>query len=103
KDAGGEPRIELWDGDRPLADAPPKVIEGGRAANLSFFMSQAPRSDEAAARFQLMETVIGSGGRQIFMGFVDGDLLRGELSRPTPDVSKAAEKLIAQVKDAETI
>lgn len=103
KDAGGEPTLELWDGERPLADAPPKVIEGGRTANLSFFMSQAPRADEAEARFQLMESVIGNGGRQIFMGFVDGDLLRGELSRPNPDVSKAAEQLIAQMKDAETI
>jgi leucyl aminopeptidase (aminopeptidase T) len=103
KDAGGEPRLELWDGDRPLAEAPPKVLEGGQAANLSFFMSRAPRGDEAAARFQLMEAVAVGGGRQIFMGFVDGDLLRNELSRPTADLSRAAEKLIAQVQDADTI
>jgi leucyl aminopeptidase (aminopeptidase T) len=102
-DAGGEPRLERWDGARPLKDAPPKVLAGGHAADLSFFMTQAPRGDEAAARFQLMEAVVGNGGRQIFMGFVDGDLLRGELSRPTNDVSQAAEQLIAQVKDAETI
>jgi hypothetical protein len=103
KDAGGEPRLELWDGDRPLADPPPKVLEGGRSADVSFFMSQAPRGDEAAARFQLMEAVAGHGGRQIFMGFVDGELLRDDLSRPAPDTSRAAEQLIAQLKDAETI
>jgi leucyl aminopeptidase (aminopeptidase T) len=103
KDAGGEPTLELWDGARPLKDAPPKVLAGGHAADLSFFMSQAPRGDEAAARFQLMEAVVGNGGRQIFMGFVDGDLLRGELSRPTNDVSEAAERLIEQVQDAESI
>ena len=80
KDAGGEPRLELWAGERPLAAAPPGVLEGGRAADLSFFISQAPRGDEAGARFQLMEAVIGHGGRQIFMGLVDGELLRGELS-----------------------
>src|SRR6266540_1232834 len=55
KDAGGEPRLELWGGERPLADAPPGVLTGGRAADLSFFISHAPRGDEAAARFQLME------------------------------------------------
>ncbi|MGE5273446.1 MAG: aminopeptidase [Verrucomicrobiota bacterium] len=103
KDAGGEPRLELWDGRRPLATPPPKVLDGGRAADLSFFMSQAPRGDEAAARFQLAEAVVGNGGRQIFMGFVDGELLRNELSGPTPDVSKAAERLIAQLQGAETI
>ena len=85
KDAGGEPRLELWGGNqRPLAAAPPGVLEGGRAADLSFFISQAPRGDEAGARFQLMEAVTGHGGRQIFMGLVDGELLRGELSGPPP-------------------
>jgi len=103
KDAGGEPRLELWDGQRPLAEPPPQVLDGGRAADLSFFMSQAPRGDEAAARFRLMETVTGRGGRQIFMGFVDADLLRDELSRPISDVSTAAERLIAQLKGADTI
>ena len=88
KDAGGEPRLELWGGKRPLAAAPPGVLEGGRAADLSFFISQAPRGDEADARFQLMEAVTGHGGRQIFMGLVDGELLRGELSGPPPDLAR---------------
>ena len=103
KDAGGEPRLELWAGERPLSAAPPGVIEGGREADVSFFMSQAPRGDEANARFQLMESVIDHGGRQIFMGFVDGDLLRGELSEPPADLADAARALIAQVEGAETI
>ena len=103
KDAGGEPRLELWAGERPLSAAPPGVLEGGREADVSFFISQAPRGDEADARFQLMEAVIGHGGRQIFMGFVDGDLLRGELSEPPPDLADAAASVIAQVEGAETI
>ena len=37
------------------------------------------------------------------MGFVDGDLLRGELSEPAPDLADAARGLIAQVEGAETI
>jgi hypothetical protein len=103
KDAGGDPRLELWSGGRPLADAPPAVLEGGREAGLSLFLAQAPRGDEGGARFQLMEAVIGHGGRQIFMGFVDGDLLRSELSEPQDDFSAAAQALLAQVRDAETI
>jgi hypothetical protein len=103
KDAGGDPRLELWTGERPLADAPPGVLEGGQAADLSFFISQAPRGDEAGARFQLMEAVVGHGGRQIFMGLVDGKLLRGELSDPPLDLSAAAEQVLAQVKDTETV
>ena len=103
KDAGGEPRLELWDGERPLRTAPPGVLEGGRTADLSFFISQAPRGDEASARFQLMEAVVGHRGRQIFMGFVDGELLRGELSEAPPDLSGAAEQVLAQIDGAETV
>jgi len=103
KDAGGEPRLELWAGERPLQDAPRGVLEGGRDADLSFFISQAPRGDEAGARFQLMEAVTGHGGRQIFMGLVDGELLRGELSGPLPDLADAAENILAQLAGSETI
>jgi len=103
KDAGGEPRLELWAGERPLQDAPTGVLAGGRDADLSFFISQAPRGDEAGARFQLMEAVTGHGGRQIFMGLVDGELLRGELSGPPPDLSEAAATVLAQLVGSETI
>jgi len=103
KDAGGEPRLELWAGERPLQDAPTGVLAGGRDADLSFFISQAPRGDEAGARFQLMEAVTGHGGRQIFMGLVDGELLRGELSGPPPDLSEAAATVLAQLEGSEPI
>ena len=103
KDAGGESRLELWAGERPMANAPAGVLEGAATADVSFFLSQAPRGDEADARFQLMETMIGHGGRQIFMGFVDGDLLRGELSEPAADLAGPARELLAQVEGAETI
>jgi hypothetical protein len=104
KDAGGDPRLEVWAGDqRPLQNAPPGVLEGGHEADLSFFISQVPRGDEAGARFQLMEAVTGHGGRQIFMGLVDGELLRGELSGPPPDLADAAEHVLGQLRDAETI
>jgi hypothetical protein len=102
-----EPLLEegsqLWAGERPFQDAPPGVLEGGRGADLSFFISQAPRGDEAGARFQLMEAVTGHGGRQIFMGLVDGELLRGELSGPPPELAAAAENVLAQLAGSETI
>src|SRR5689334_18397391 len=69
EEAGGRPRLELWAGERPLAAAPPPVLEGGHEADVSLFISQEPRGDEANARFELGAAVIGHGGRQIFMGF----------------------------------
>ena len=103
KDAGGEPRLELWAGERPLRNAPPAVLEGARDAEVSFFLAEAPRGDEAAARFQLMETVIGHGGRQIFMGLVTPELLAGELSQPQRDFSAQAQALIAELEACERI
>jgi thermophilic metalloprotease (M29) len=103
KDAGGRPRLELWAGERPLAAAPSSVLEGAAGADLSLFLSQSPRADEAGARFELMEEVLGHGGRQIFMGFVDGGLLRGELSEPTPDLAETARRLISELEGCETV
>jgi hypothetical protein len=103
KDAGAEPRLELWAGDRPLTALPPGVEDGARTADVSFFLSQEPRGDEAGTRFQLLEATTGHGGRQIFMGFVDGGLLAGELSQPSPDLAEPATKLIEQLEGCETI
>ena len=103
KDAGGEPRLELWAGERPLAAPPPGVLDGARTADLSFFIAQAPRGDEAAARFHLLQEVAAHGGRQIFMGFVDGELLAGELSQPFPDLAGRATTLIGALDGCETI
>ena len=103
KDAGGEPRLELWAGERPLTALPPGVADGARTADVSLFLSQAPRGDEAGARFQLLEAMTGHGGRQIFMGFVDGELLSGELSEPSPDLAEPARRLIAELAGSDTI
>jgi aminopeptidase len=103
KDAGGEPRLELWAGDRPLRELPAAVADGARAADLSFFLTQAPRADEAATRFKLLEAVTAHGGRQIFMGFVDADLLAGELSEPPPQLAEPAGRLIEAIDGAESL
>jgi len=103
KDAGGKPRLELWAGERPLQALPPGVADGARTADVSLFLSQAPRGDEAATRFQLLEAMAAHGGRQIFMGFVDSDLLRGELSEPFNDFADAAQQLIAELAGCDTL
>jgi leucyl aminopeptidase (aminopeptidase T) len=103
KDSGGAPRLELWAGERPLAKLPAPIAEGAATADLGFFLAQAPRPDEAAVRFQLLETITGHGGRQIFMGFVDPELLAGELSGTFPDLEEPARQLIQDLDGCETI
>ena len=103
QEAGGVPRLELWAGERPLEAPPASVLEGARTAALSFFLAEAPRGDEAGARFQLMQELTAHGGRQIFLGFVDGDLLAGELSQPATDLAEPAARLIAAIDGCEAI
>jgi leucyl aminopeptidase (aminopeptidase T) len=103
RQAGASSRVELWSGERPLEQPPPQVIARAAEADLVLFMLKAPHSGEAAARFALAETALGHNGRMIFMGFVDGDLLRGELSKPAPELGEKAQRLIARVRGAKTI
>jgi leucyl aminopeptidase (aminopeptidase T) len=102
-DAGGESRLELWAGERPLSAPPPAVREGALSADVSFFLAQFPRADEAGARIELLEAITDHGGRQIFMGLVDSELLTGELSDPLPDLGDAARRLLREVEGSETI
>jgi hypothetical protein len=103
QDAGGHGRLELWTGERPMAKAPPAVLDAAEVADLSLFLAEKPLPDEGGARFSLLQTVAGHGGRQIFLGFVDGELLSGELSRPGADLDPPARDLLAQLEGAETI
>src|SRR5215218_8919713 len=103
QDAGGHGRLELWTGERPLAKAPQPILDAAEVADLSFFLAEKPLPDEGGARFSLLQTMTGHGGRQIFLGFVDGELLRGELSRPATDLERPARDLLAQLEGCETI
>src|SRR2546423_6136691 len=103
KDAGAEPRLELWAGKRPLTAAPPAVKKAARGSNLLFFLAQEPRGDEASARFETSEVILEQGGRGIFLGFVDGDLLRGELSKPGVDLSEPARRLLAELEGSREV
>jgi hypothetical protein len=104
RQAGGRPRLELWVGSsRPLAHAPPGVIAEAKEATLCFFLSREPRGDEAAARFEVLETMTGHGGRQIYLGLITPELLEGELSQPQPELEEPARRLLAQLEGTRAI
>jgi Thermophilic metalloprotease (M29) len=103
QDAGAEPKLELWAGKRPLSAPPPGAAAAAEEADLLLFLAQEPRPDEAGTRIALGEIMRGHRGRVIFMGFVDGELLRGELSRPAPELGPPARKLLEAVEGAERI
>jgi hypothetical protein len=101
--AGAVPRLERWAAaERPMAHAPAAVLEGARESTLCLFLLQEPLGPEADARFELAETMAGRG-REIYLGLVDGALLRGELSRPAPDLGGAARALLDRLEGTEAI
>jgi hypothetical protein len=102
-DAGGTPHLDLWAGERPFGSVPPHLAAAGKAADLGFFLAENPLGSEAGARFGLAHAVTGNGGRQIFMGFVDGALLAGELSQPAPDLREPARALLDRLADADEV
>ncbi len=103
KEAGGRPHLELWAGERPLAHAPPSVLDVAARATLAYSLAQAPRPDEAAARFEILETMTAHRGRMVYMGFVTPELLEGELSQPAPNVEEPARRLLAELEGAKEI
>jgi hypothetical protein len=103
RDAGAEAQLELWAGERPITEPPPTVAAGAARADLYFLLAQEPRGDEAGARIALGDIVRAHDGRGIFLGFVDRDLLEGQLSQPVPDLGATASKLLAELEDSDTI
>ena len=104
RSAGGEPRLELWTAsERPMRSAPAAALEAASKSSLVLFLSQEPLGPEADARFELGQAVLDSGGREIYLGLVDDELLRGELSEQAPDLAAAARELIAALEEAEIV
>jgi hypothetical protein len=104
RQSGGRPRLELWAGpNRPLAHAPPGVIAGAKDATLCFFLAENPIGDEAAARFEVLETISGHGGREIYLGLITPELLEDELSQPQPDVEEPARRLLSELAGANEV
>ena len=86
-----------------MRSAPAAALEAARQSPLVLFLSQQPLGPEADARFELGQAVLERGGREIYLGLVDGELLRGELSEPVPDLANSARALIAELKEAEIV
>jgi leucyl aminopeptidase (aminopeptidase T) len=102
-DAGARAELELWAGERPLTELPAGIRTAAERADVMFSLQQEPRGDEASLRGQMNDTVLQHGGRGLFLGLVDRELLEGELSRPAADLSVTAERLLAAVREADTI
>ena len=103
REAGGQPRLELWAGERPFSDPPPGVAQAAEEADLCLFIAQDPRGDEAGARIALNEILRAHGGREVYSGLVDGALLRDELSRRPPDLAAAGQSLLDQLEGKQTL
>ena len=102
-DAGASPRLELWAGKRPLERPPPSVRKAAATANLAVLLAENPLPDEVNARFEWGTSVTRHGGRAVFLAFVDGEHLRGELSQPMPDLADAANDLLDRLEGSSKI
>jgi hypothetical protein len=102
-DAGATAELRLWAGERPFRELPSELRAAAEQADVLYSLQRAPRGDEASIRSTLNETVLGRGGRGLYLGLVDAELLAGELSRPAPNLEEPAERLLAQVRKADTI
>jgi Thermophilic metalloprotease (M29) len=103
REAGGEPHLELWAGDRPFAAPPPGVAAAAEIASLCIFLSREPRRDEAGARIALNDILRAHGGREIYCGLVDRELLEQDLSKPPPELSEPAGRLLAELNGRDAI
>ena len=100
---GAVAALALWRGERPLEHAPEAVLAAAADADVCLHLQQEPLGEEAAARVELLGAVSDHEGRTIFMGFVDGELLRGDLSQPAPDLEAEARALLAELDGAKEL
>jgi leucyl aminopeptidase (aminopeptidase T) len=94
-DAGAKAHLELWRGLAP--------VDQGIASDLLLFLAQEPQAHEAHERFMLLQSLTSRGGRAMFLGFVDPELLAGELSQPRPDLREPARRLLERLDGAREV
>jgi aminopeptidase len=103
RDAGGDPTLALWAGERPFSEPPPSAAAAAARADLCLFIAQEPRRDEAGARLLLNDILREHGGREIYSGLVDAELLQRELSKATPDLAEPAARLLARLQGSKEL
>jgi 2,5-dihydroxypyridine 5,6-dioxygenase len=103
KDAGGDPELVLWAGERPFRKPPQAAATAAEHADLCIFISQEPRKDEAGARIALNDILRAHGGRELYSGLIDAELLERELSKDTPDLAEPATRLLAQLQGSREV
>jgi leucyl aminopeptidase (aminopeptidase T) len=103
RSAGGSVALCMWSGDRPLNSSPPGVRDLASQADICLFLANEPLADEAKARFEVHDAVTKTGGREIFVGFVDQELLDGALSGSVPNLAEQARSVLSQLSGAREI
>jgi hypothetical protein len=94
-DAGAKGHLELWRGVAP--------VDHGIASDLLLFLAQEPQAHEADERFMLSQSLTSRGGRVLFLGFVDPELLAGQLSQLGPDLREPARRLLERLEGAREV
>jgi leucyl aminopeptidase (aminopeptidase T) len=102
-DVGAEAHLELWAGERPLEELPARISEKAERADVLYSLQRSPRGQEAQVRHALNQAVLDRGGRALFLGLVDPELLAGELSQPAARLGDVADRLLAEVRGADEI
>jgi hypothetical protein len=98
---GASAELAVWGGDgRPWQSAPPELVAIAERVSLYIFIAAEPQGAEASARFERFQAITGHGGRALFLGFTDGELLRSDLSLPQPDLGAVADGLLEQLSTA---
>jgi aminopeptidase len=103
KDAGGDPELVLWAGERPFTEPPRAAAAAAEHAELCIFISQEPRQDEAGARLALNDILRAHGGREIYSSLIDAELLERELAKDTPDLAEPATRLLARLQGSREV
>jgi hypothetical protein len=97
---GAEARVACFPAERPMLDATAELLDNAAWADVSIGILHDSYVEEIPARREMVEVLLGHGGRALSTSDIDHETLLGELSRPIPDVSGQARELLARVEGA---
>jgi len=97
---GAEARVACFPSKRPMLEATPELMGTAAWADVSIGLLRHSHVEEIPARRAMIEVLLEHGGRALSSPDIDHALLRGELSRPVPDMSARARELLDRVEGA---